>query len=215
MRILRKLLKFILYILSIPVIYIVVALILTAITVNKDTADTTADKLIFLNTNGVHLEIIMPVNDLAPNLREGLNIKNANYIAFGWGEENFYVNTPTWADLTFKNAIRALFLKNNTLMHLTRYEVKRPKWTTVKLSSSQLRKLNAYILKTFKTGVDDSKFMLQGMGYTYDDDFYKANGRYSCFKTCNSWVNSAFKQSNLKSCYWTPFDFGLIHKYKE
>ncbi|MBL4888255.1 MAG: DUF2459 domain-containing protein, partial [Flavobacteriaceae bacterium] len=47
-----------------------------------------------------------------------------------------------------------------------------------------------------------------------NDDFYKANGSFSCLKTCNSWANSAFKESGLKSCFWTPFDFGLINKYK-
>jgi uncharacterized protein (TIGR02117 family) len=215
MRFLRRLFKIIFYILSVPVVYIGVALILTAITVNTDPEGGTVDRTIYLNTNGVHLEIIIAASDLVPELRKGLNIANANYIAFGWGEENFYVNTPTWADLTFKNAFRALFLENSTLMHLTRYTYKRPTWTNVGLSQLQLRKMNIYILDTFKTGEDDSKFMLSGIGYTDKDDFYMADGRYSCFKTCNSWVNSAFKESGLKSCLWTPFDFGLLNKHKK
>lgn len=215
MRLLKKLLKIILYILMVPVTYMVIALILTAITVNTDVTGPATDKTVYLNTNGVHLEVIIPVKDMATNLREDLSINNANYIAFGWGEENFYVNTPTWADLTFKNAFRSLFLKNSTLMHLTRYDRERPGWTVVKLSANQLQTLNAYILNTFKTEANHSKIILEGMGYGYNDDFYKANGRYSCFKTCNSWVNSAFKQSGLRSCYWTPFDFGLLNKYRE
>ncbi|WP_370569699.1 DUF2459 domain-containing protein [Flaviramulus sp. BrNp1-15] len=45
--------------------------------------------------------------------------------------------------------------------------------------------------------------------------FIKQKESYSCLKTCNSWVNSALKMSDLKSCYWTPFDFGIINKYND
>jgi hypothetical protein len=62
-----------------------------------------------------------------------------------------------------------------------------------------------------KTG---EKIILSERGYTRKDDFYKANGRYSLFKTCNSWVNLGFKESGLKACLWTPFDFGLLRKHK-
>ena len=60
-----------------------------------------------------------------------------------------------------------------------------------------------------------NKILLIGKGYTTYDEFYEAKGNYSCFKTCNSWVNSALKESNLKACYWTPFDFSVLNKYKK
>ena len=37
-----------------------------------------------------------------------------------------------------------------------------------------------------------------------------AEGSYSCVKTCNSWVNLALKESDLKSCLWTPYHFRII-----
>ena len=61
---------------------------------------------------------------------------------------------------------------------------------------------------------DGTKIILKNKGYTSNDDFYKAKGNYSCFKTCNSWVNTGFKESGLTSCLWTPFDFGLLNKYQ-
>ncbi len=135
-------------------------------------------------------------------------------MSFGWGEENFYLNTPTWNDLTFGNGFRALFLKSSTLIHLTRYEQKRNDWIEIKVSEMELKDLNSYIFDSFKTNNDGSKIMLENKGYSINDDFYKAKGNYSCFKTCNSWVNSGFKQSGLKPCLWTPFDFSLMNKYK-
>ena len=124
------------------------------------------------------------------------------------------MNTPTWNDLTFGNAFKAMFLKSPTLIHLTKYKQIRKYWTKVILSESELKKLNQFISESFKKDVSGNKIIIANSGYSINDDFYKANGSFSCFKTCNSWVNKAFKESDLKSCLWTPFDFGLINKYE-
>ncbi len=214
MKILKKILKIIVVIVMIPISYILVSLALTAITVNDYASASDADNSIFISTNGVHLDIILPIENLDLKLVEGLNVEDAEYVSFGWGDENFYLNTPTWGDLTLNNAFGALFLNSKSLIHMTRYRNRRTKWTEVKLTAQQLKAINSYIFNSFKLNSDSSKMVLNGKGYSTDDDFYQAVGSYSCFKTCNSWVNSAFKESNLKSCYWTPFDFGLINKHK-
>lgn len=74
--------------------------------------------------------------------------------------------------------------------------------------------MNAYLQNTFETDKNGMKIILENKGYSSTDDFYKSKGGYSCFKTCNSWVNTGFKESGLKSCLWTPFDFGLLNKYE-
>ena len=216
MKILKKIFKWFLYFLAIPVIYIIVSLILTTIIIDKKDNTTVCNKSIFLNTNGVHLDIILSRNDIDTKLIKGINqLENENYISFGWGDENFYLNTPTWNDLTFSNAFQAMFLKSSTLMHITRYKHKRNNWVEIRINESELQKLNIYILKTFKKDEYGNKIILDNKGYSEIDDFYKAEGSYSCFKTCNSWVNTGFKESGLKSCYWTPFDFELLKNMNE
>jgi len=188
---------------------------LTYITVNSTELSADYNKEVYLSTNGVHLNIVIPVNDLEFELKEGLEFTlNEKYLSFGWGDENFYLNTPTWNDLTFENAFRALFLKSSTLIHLTRYKHIRKSWTKVILSEYELKKLNQFISVSFTKDTNGNKIIIANSGYSINDDFYKANGSYSCFKTSNSWVNKAFKKSDLKSCLWTPFDFGLIDKYE-
>lgn len=215
MKCLKKSFRYILFLLIIPVFYILISLVLTSITVNESVLNVNTKKVIYLNTNGVHLDIIIPVLDINDKLMSGLEIKGAKYLSFGWGDENFYLNTPSWNDLTFKNAFSALFLNSKTLIHLTKYSQRNTKWTVVNLNEEQLLKLNKCILNSFKLDKNDAKMILKHRGYSFNDDFYKANGSYSCFKTCNSWVNSVLKESDLKSCYWTPFDFGVINKYKD
>lgn len=198
----------------IPLGYLVISIILTNITVNKSENETDNNKLVYLSSNGVHLNIIIHQNDLEIELKNGLEFtEHEEYLSFGWGDENFYLNTPTWGDLTFRNAFKAMFLKSSTLIHLTRSRQVENSWTKVIISESQLKKLNQYISKSFKKDENGNKIIIANSGYSVNDDFYKANGNFSCFKTCNTWVNNAFKESDLKSCLWTPFDFGLIDKY--
>lgn len=211
----KRIIKWTLYFLSIPVFYLVISLILSLITIDRKIENQFFEKTIYLSSNGVHLEVVIPKKNIDSLLLSGLKQGPTDkYLSFGWGDENFYINTPTWGDMTFKNAFTAMFLKSSTLIHVTRYNSKRSDWIEIKISESELTKLNSYVRNTFKKNELGIKVILDNQGYSRIDDFYKAKGSYSCFKTCNSWVNSGFKESGLKSCLWTPFDFGLMNKYK-
>ncbi len=215
MKILIKIVKWIVYLLVIPIVYLIISFILTGITTNKTDENSENEQIIYLSTNGVHLDIIIQKKDIDDDLLQDLvYLKNENYISFGWGDENFYINTPTWNDLTISNALGAMFLKGPTLIHITRFQQKRKSWTKVSLSKSELQNITRYISESFKRDEHGNKIILKDAGYSTHDNFYKANGNFSCFKTCNSWVNDAFKKSGLKACLWTPFDFGLINKYE-
>jgi len=215
MKLLRKILKWFMYFLIIPMSYIIISLVLGYITVNRTELSADNNKEVYLSTNGVHLYIIFPVNDLSIALKKDLAFTHDDkYLSFGWGDENFYLKTPVWGDLTFWNAFKALFLKGSALIHLTRYKVIGKSWIKINLSESELKKLNKFISGSFKKDASGNKIIIANSGYSINDDFYKANGHYSIFRTCNTWVNEAFKKSGLKSCLWTPFDFGLIDKYK-
>jgi len=211
---LKKILKYLLLLLSLPILYLIVSIILTSITINKSSKNSSEGHTVYLSSNGVHLDIVIPKHLITPQLISDLKIlPNNTYLAFRWGDENFYLYTPQWKDLTFNNAFKALFLKSSTLVHLTKYNNIQKDWVKIDINDTELNKLNLYINKTFKLDKFKNKIIIPNKGYSLNDDFYYANGSYSCFKTCNSWVNSAFKESGLKSCLWTPFDFGLLNKY--
>jgi len=214
-RILKTILKWILYFLLIPLGYLTISLILTFIPANNFENETDNNKIVYLSSNGVHLNIIIPQSNIETVLKNGLELaEEEKYLSFGWGDENFYLNTPTWSDLTFGNAFSALFLNSSSLIHLTRYKYKRESWIKISLSEKELEKLNNYISESFERDFKGNKIILPNSGYSTNDNFYKGIGSYSFFKTCNTWVNSGFKESGLKACLWTPFDFGLIDKYQ-
>lgn len=212
----KRIFRFFVALLVLPILYIALALLIGLIPVNKVSQLNKSKQQVYLTTNGVHLYIILEKGSITSPLFEGLDYEHSyNYYSFGWGDRNFYLNTPDWSDLTVKNAANALLLNSPSLMHFSQYDTRRRKWIAIPVSEEQLEKLNEYILQSFKVNKAGEKIILPFEGYTNRDSFYEANGNYNCFNTSNTWVNEGFKKSGLKACLWTPFDFVLIEKYKE
>lgn len=198
-------------ILFIPIAYGLTSIICTFITVNSSASDLEKEHTIYLSTNGVHLEIIIPKELLHSEILDGIyTLEDENYFSFGWGDKNFYINTPTWADLTFNTGFKALFLNTSSLLHVTRHNGVKNHWIPIHVDQNQLSILINYIGDTFALDANQQKIVLKGLGYTKNDDFFEANENYHCFRTCNTWINNGFKKSGIKACLWTPYDFRLI-----
>jgi uncharacterized protein (TIGR02117 family) len=212
-RIWRTLFFSLLLLIAIPITYLLIALLLSYIPVNSTTSK--PEKTIFLGTNGVHLDLILPISEMDSSLLRDLDFQASDsFLAFGWGDENFYLHTPTWSDLTLNRAVHALFMDNTTLMHLSPYKTRRQNWAEIKLDQHQLEALLSYLRGTFQQSGEGKKVIIAGHSYGYGDSFYKAHGSYSFRKTCNTWVNSGLKESGLPACYWTPFDFAVLSRYE-
>lgn len=164
----------------------------------------------------MHLDIVMPLENIEPEFLCRLEIlPGTKYVSFGWGDKEFYINTPEWKDLTFKTAFKALFLKSETAMHVTCYSTRYSSWRDIKICSSQLDLLNRYIEKSFSKNENGSFKKLTVPGYYENDFFFEAIGSFSLFKTCNVWVNNALKETGVPTSVWSPFDFGVLHHLQD
>src|SRR6056297_560005 len=116
----KKFLKNILFrLLTAFLIYIPAALILSFTPTHPREKACHSGPPIFITSNGVHLDIIIPVESLEPEFRSQLQVPGSiRYISFGWGDKTFYQKTPEWKDLSIPVAFRALFLKSETAMHV-------------------------------------------------------------------------------------------------
>jgi uncharacterized protein (TIGR02117 family) len=170
---------------------------------------------IFITSNGVHLDIILPVENVSHDLLEKLEIlPGTKYISFGWGDKNFYIHTPEWSDLTFPVAFQALFLKSEAAMHVTCLPDLFPGWKKIPVCNGQLSELNLYIKNSFKTDRYKNLLKMEFEGYNRYDAFYEGKGSFSLFRTCNVWVNTALKRTKVKTAVWSPFDFGVLYHIK-
>ena len=215
MKIIKWILRILLFLLAIPIGYTIVSLLISLIPVGQKESSCEEKHLVyFSSSNLVHSDLILPVDLLSPELKAGLVLDpGTTHLAFGWGDKQFYANTPTWGDLTLKNAWVALMVPSESAMHVIRLTNAQKFWYPLNLCEKQLAYLNEYILRRFKTKANGEKIHLDGLGYGPRDDFYLAKGNFSCFFTCNSWVNEGLKYIGKPACLWTPFSLGLQWKY--
>lgn len=205
------------------VLYIASAFILSHIGVGKE-AGTSNDVTIYLRTNGVHTDLVLPIVSNEIDWSSRISFANTaskdtamQYVGIGWGDKGFYLNTPTWADLKFSTAFKAAFDLGGTAMHVTYYKTISADSTCIKigLSKSQYQKLIGYINKSFQTDASGDNINIKtNANYGPNDAFYEANGGYSLFHTCNTWTNNGLKSCGQKACLWTPFQAGLFYQYK-
>jgi uncharacterized protein (TIGR02117 family) len=221
---LRYFIKFLLILVAPPVIYLVLALVGAVISVNTNPKTDKAEIEIYLYKQDMHTDILLPVkseiiiwDSIFKPEHTLVQPKNSEFISFGWGDLNFYRNTPQCEDLQLNVAFKALFLKSQSAMH-TRFYQKAPTTSDnlvkISVTENQYKKLSEYILKTVNTENKEKIQPVADLHYYRDDAFYLAETSFHLFKTCNTWTNSALKASGLKACLWTPFPQGIFYQYQ-
>ncbi|WP_179222965.1 TIGR02117 family protein [Pontibacter ummariensis] len=204
---------------------ILLAFLLICLFVNGGLAQVAQDKQmeVFITSNGVHTEIVVPVVSPYVDWRERIpfdhfsNVDSSfQYISFGWGDRRFFMETPEWKDLKPGTALLAAFWPTPTAMHVE-YIQKRLRPTKqqqqVFLSPRQYQQLVDYIDASFyqEKGVYQH---IPGSGYTGQDTFYEANGKYHVLKNCNDWVNKGLKAMGIKPAFWAPLPFAVLGRLR-
>ena len=215
--------KVLLGIVGFIILYLVSAFVLSRIPVNSEDKDKNEDVTIYIKTNGVHTDIVVPIKTEFKDWSEKVqfsHIKSQDstmqYIGFGWGDKGFYLNTPEWADLKFSTAFNAAFYLGTSAMHATFYKQIRESESCVKIniSKTEYDKLIAYIEDSFQHDANGNPILINATTYGQNDSFYEANRKYHLFYTCNTWANNALKASDQKAALWTPSDTGIFCHYQ-
>lgn len=217
----KILVRFVLAFISIAIAYFLAAIVLSLIPVNR-TAELPDEITIYLVSNGVHLDLLLPIENDVKNWNEEVSphpeIKAyIKYVGIGWGDKEFYLETPQWSDLRFSVAIRALSGKNPSAIHVNFYnKVRLDHWSRkLQISKEQYHLMVGFIEQSFKQDESGRTIIIPGAGYNQYDLFYEANQSYSLFYTCNTWTNSCLKHAGLPACAWTPFDKGVLLNYPD
>lgn len=180
---------------------------------------------IFLVKSGVHTDFMLPLKNEYQDWTvefpiENTQLKDTNvyFLTVGWGDKNFYMNTPTWGDLTVKTALFAATGMGTSALHATHYyEVPTDRPVAhLFLSEAQYKDLIDYIKNTLRRDKNGKNIFIKPMneavmcGY---DAYYEAKNSYSMLSTCNSWINNGLKACGKKACLWSPFAGGIFYQY--
>jgi len=215
--------KILLGILCFLVLYVSLAFLFSKITVNSEQGNEEKPIAIYIKTNGVHTDIVVPVANKIKDWRSEIKFEHTiskdttfQFIGFGWGDKGFYLNTPKWSDLKVSTAAKAAFYLGTSAMHATFYKNLKENESCIKINISEenYKKLTAYIEKSFQHDKSGKPILIDAPTYGDHDSFYEANGKYSLFYTCNSWANQALKAAHQKAAFWSLTDTGIFCHYQ-
>ena len=207
-------------VLALPIVYLLAALTLGAIPANADWQPSRQGVTIFVRTNGVHTWIVVP--KVTPEMdwrpyAPGADLADprwgaADHVALGYGNRTFYLETPTWGDLTMRNAFLAAFGHGRTLIHADHTDHPKPEeWQRpLTISHAQYRKLAAHIAARFQRDAGGRTMPVRGRGYGGSDMFYEAVGPYSAVYTCNNFTGEALRAAGIRTGLWTPLSQSIM-----
>jgi uncharacterized protein (TIGR02117 family) len=213
--------RIVLAILAIPALYLVAALIGGLIPINSGWKEPDEGVTIYLANNGVHVDLVLPAEargldwrPLLPKSDMASVPADARWIAFGAGERRVYLETPTWADLSFRTAAVAL-TGGERVMHV--------EWTRdpayaareIRLTDEQYRRLWASIRAGFELDAQGKPIRIDHSGYGSRDAFYRGVGKANAIHTCNQWAASRLRLAGVETALWSPFVQGLVWRYRE
>jgi uncharacterized protein (TIGR02117 family) len=167
---------------------------------------------IYACDNGVHTDLVLPVQAGAVDWRAALPVtvpmwaSEQDYVSFGWGSRDFYINTPTWADVRVGTALKAV-LWDETVVHIEHRGRPGPPEAcgTWVVGPEAYQHIAAYVAASFqKPAVPVAR------GYGPRDTFYAATGRYTIIDTCNQWTGQALRAGEAPVAPWTPFSFLVL-----
>ncbi|MBB3764497.1 TIGR02117 family protein [Sphingomicrobium lutaoense] len=208
--------------LALPALYFVAALLGAAIPVNRDWKEPERGIPVYIASNGVHLDIIMPASmgsidwrgDFPPQDfgNPGLQPR-APWVMIGAGDRGIYLDTPTWAELKAGTALNSL-VAGERIMHV--------QWvgdpasiavSRILMRPEEYRRLARAIRADFDLDGEGRPQRIDHPGYWDSDAFYEGRGTFNAVRTCNQWVNDKLRIAGVEASLWTPFAKGLAWRH--
>ena len=219
-----KFLKIIAGIIGFVILYVIAALLIPYIEISEKPTTEPKNIEIFIYTNGVHTDIVLPVKNEQIDWSQKIPYNNTlskatdfQYIGIGWGDKGFYLDTPTWADLKFSTAFNAAFWLGDSAFHTTFYKkmTEAEDCKKIMITKSQYADLIKFIDEKFDKDANGNNILIPTKAvYGKSDAFYEAKGSYSFLYTCNTWTNETLKVAGQKAALWTPTDSGIFLHYQ-
>lgn len=222
-RALRIALKSIGALFAIPSLYLLAALVLGILPAHPGWQEAKSGVPIFVRTNGVHTWLMVPIVNPEMDWRPLVPAQHirdpryaGNYVALGYGNREFYLNTPTWSDLSPGTALRALFGRGTSLVHADHDNDPVPDayQRPLILSHEEYGRMVKFIRASFRYDGSGRTIALIGRGYGPSDMFYEGVGSYNAFRDCNAWTGEALRRAGVRTGLWTPFAQSIMWRMR-
>jgi uncharacterized protein (TIGR02117 family) len=207
--------------LAVPALYLIAALIGSLVPVNRGWTEPASGTTIYIADNGIHADLVLPVDAQGLDWRPLIPLAdfervnpNADWIAFGSGEQRVYLDTPTWWDITPRTLWSAL-AGGSRVMHVE--YVRAPDYAIrqIRLRPEEYRRLWAAIRADFVLDRRGRPQRIDHPGYGPADAFYLATGKANAIRTCNAVAARWLALAGVETSVWPPFVGGLVWRYRK
>lgn len=173
---------------------------------------------ILVLSNPIHTDIAFPADpDVVARFaflaRDGLPVASpgVDWIIAGWGGREFYLATPTWADLRPYPLFRGLTL-DRSIMHMAlggEIDASGDGVTELAVSAAEFDRMLAATLASFAREPDGAVQPIPGRAYGEFDRFYEANGYFNALGGCNTWTGAVLRAGGVRTGVWNPLPQSL------
>lgn len=199
-------------------LYLAAALAGSLLPANREWEEPDRGIRIFIYTNAVHTGIVVPATNHTQDWRRLVKADHfadsryaaSSHLMFGWGERDFYLNTPTWADMDPLIALKSLLYGKRTLLHVDYVHAPKvePNMRPLLITEEQYRQLSREIEGYFRLDAQGQPQPIAGYGPA--DVFYESVGHYDIVHTCNEWTGAQLRKVGIQIGQWTPFSQGVM-----
>jgi uncharacterized protein (TIGR02117 family) len=189
--------------------------------VNRGWTEPAQGTTIYLATNAIHTDLIMPVKaqgldwvQLFPASDFAAPQPQSGWIAFGSGEEHVYLDTPTWWDLKPPTVFAAL-TGGRRVMHVEYVPDPFYAGRQIRLRPEEYRRLWAAVRADLDLNAAGRPKRIDHPGYGPADAFYRATDKANAFHTCNAVAARWLSLAGVKVSSWPPFENGLVWRYRK
>ncbi|MBC6698940.1 DUF2459 domain-containing protein [Hymenobacter sp. BT190] len=183
--------------------------------VNRRFRQTPNGVAVFVVSNGTHTDVVLPLRDARTDVNwlrhlpdSGMQARFSGYeyAAFGWGSEAFFLASYSHQQPGPSVVLRAV-VPGPTLMHvrfLRQAPVAGPQVVPLRISVAQYQALAAQVAASFQSDSLQHYQLRNAAGYTPNDFFFRAAGRYHALRTCNDWTVRTLRRTGLRAPLKSP-----------
>ncbi len=201
-----------------------VAVLFGLLPVNRHFKNSASGIQVTVYVDAAHSEVIVPLTTavrdwrpwFSPSDFRGVTGKET-HVAFGWGDREFFLNTPRWEDVRADLTAWSMLWPTGTVMHVSLMDPPPSDefYRQVTIEPAAYERMCDFIESSFV--LDGSRRLggfqprlIPGWSYGARDAFYEAVGIYSALYTCNSWTSDALEVAGICTGCWTPFPIGIL-----
>lgn len=198
-------------------LYFIAALVGSFIAANSDWHEPVRGIPIFVETNGVHVSLIVPMSAAGEDLSDLIrpeHLSNTDlygtHAMIGWGHGRVYRNARTWGDVKSGDIGSAIIGSDDTTLHIYHLIDPRPAPHRKRflVSQREYQSITASIRSTFHLTADGQSKAYPAYGP--NNLFYDSNGHYSAYTTCNEWTGAVLRKAGVRIGIWTPMPGGVM-----